>query len=854
MARRIPPVGPIDAPILIVGEAPGADEDQKGVPFCGKSGQELTRMLREAGINRSVCRLMNVFSIRPPGNDLGHYLPQTKTLATQRKAQQIGGRWVTPQGIEELQRFQQELSSLQPKVCIALGNAALWALTGEWGVGTWRGSLLWNEALSCRVIPTYHPAAILRQWTWRGIAIHDLRRAAREAEGRGPKEPEWEFVLRPGFEEVMGWLVDCVNMAHAARTHARAPQSPTAPGAGLPPMGGGIDAPRAATVADYVPPRPPWRRRTADAPRPHIHLSVDLETRAGHIACIGIATSASRAICIPFMQATSDPNADASHYWSLEQEVEIVRLLQKLLSHPAVAISGQNYHYDAQYTARHWGLVGNFAFDTMVAHHVLFAADVPKGLDTLASLYCDWYQYWKAEGKEWDPKKHDEERLWRYNCLDACRTWEVAEVLAGEISRQDLRQAFELQMWQWYPVLRMMLRGVKRDQAAANQMMMEAMNGVAERQEFINRAVGGELNVRSSPQMKKLFYEELGCKVVRNRKTGRPAVDDAALQKIGERDPVLQPLVYTIQEIRTLNTLLANFLSKGGDPDGRTRTSYNITGTETYRWSSSTNAFGGGVNLQNVTKGEKQKGGGRFTLPNLRRVFIPDRGCEIADVDLDRADVQIVAWDSGDEALKDKLRDKSRDLHTGNAADIFGVPYTQVTKFQRAFAKAFCHASNYGAGPRTVAITLGQPVREIEAAQARWFAAHPRIKEWHERVEEQLQRTRTVQNAFGYRRLFLDRVEGLLPQALAWLPQSSVAHIINIALCRMHDEHSDLLEVLMQVHDSLVFQYKRPLRERALAAARDCLEVEVPYSDPLVIPVGFQISGDSWGDVEDYEG
>ena len=826
MPQTVQPVGSRTAPVLIVGEAPGKNEEEKGVPFIGTSGKELDKMLAQVGIDRRAdCRLTNVFKTRPPGNNVEHFMPARKGEAEKKGAAEIRGRWVTPEGQEHLAAFREEISECRPRVVIALGNAALWALTGEWSVSKWRGSLLWSEELQCRVIPTYHPAAILRQWIWRPLAITDLRRAAREKKMEGPREPDWQFLLRPSFEEARAALgallarADRIGADHSG-THAQ-----TGPGR-------------------YYPPSPCFSSRIRPHTPPRLHLSVDLETRLNHIACIGIADSASSALCIPFMCVER-----AEGYFTEEEEFELVKLIRQLLTHPSVVISGQNYLYDAQFTARWWGVVGQVAMDTMVAHHVLFAGDIPKGLDTLSSLYCEWHQYWKDEGKNWDPAIHDEDTYWRYNCLDACRTWEIAEVLSSTLPEVGLEHTFEMQMWQFLPVLRMMLRGVRIDKTAKNNLMMELLEGKAERQQWLNEVLEREININSPKQMQELFYAELGCKVVKNRKSGNPTADDSALQKIAARDPVLAPLCYTVQEMRTLDKL-ASLAGVGTDEDGRWRSSFNIAGTETYRWSSSKNAFGGGANFQNITKGEKQKGGGRFTLPNLRRLIVPDPGFEIGDVDLDRADVQIVAWDAGDEALKEKLRDRSRDLHTSNAADIFHVRYEDVTKFQRAFAKAFCHATNYGASARTLAINLGQPVKEMERAQAGWFSAHPGIAEWHERVEEELHSHRYVTNAFGYRRLYLDRVEGLLPEALAWIPQSSVAIIINIALCRMEEDYGSFIQPLIQVHDSLVFQYHYTMRERAIAAARQCLEVRVPYPDPLTIPVGFEISRESWGSVE----
>ena len=78
----IRPSGPCPATIMLVGEAPGEQEVAQGAPFVGASGQELSRMLQEAGIMRSACFITNVVRIRPPGNDIGAFIAQRKSDIT----------------------------------------------------------------------------------------------------------------------------------------------------------------------------------------------------------------------------------------------------------------------------------------------------------------------------------------------------------------------------------------------------------------------------------------------------------------------------------------------------------------------------------------------------------------------------------------------------------------------------------------------------------------------------------------------------------------------------------------------------------------------------------------------------
>ena len=232
-------------------------------------------------------------------------------------------------------------------------------------------------------------------------------------------------------------------------------------------------------------------------------------------------------------------------------------------------------------------------------------------------------------------------------------------------------------------------------------------------------------------------------------------------------------------------------------------------------------------------------------LPNIRQLFLPDSGYIIADCDLAQADAQVVAWEADDDELKAIFRDPKADLHDENAKTIFG----DKTSKHRQLAKGGVHATNYGASPQTLARALGVTVKEAERFQRKWFTAHPGIKEWHRRVENDLMTKRRVSNAFGNIRHYFDRIQSILPEALAWIPQSTVALVIERGMVRL-DAKIPEVHILMQVHDSLVFQIPKYQWRSYLPQIKESLEVVVPYSDPLIIPVGIAVSEISWGDVK----
>lgn len=132
--------GPRQAPLMLVGEAPGRSEDEGGEPFIGRSGQLLFQLLgEEAGVRREDCFVTNVVKCRPPGNRT----PKREEIAACRP-------W-----------FLAQLEECSPRVVLALGNTAARAVFGDVeGVGRTHGLI--RRLGASEGLATYHPAAALR--------------------------------------------------------------------------------------------------------------------------------------------------------------------------------------------------------------------------------------------------------------------------------------------------------------------------------------------------------------------------------------------------------------------------------------------------------------------------------------------------------------------------------------------------------------------------------------------------------------------------------------------------------------------------------------------------------------------
>lgn len=781
------PDGPCPARIMVVGEAPGEQELLKGTPFVGYSGEELNRMLHDAGIMRSECFMTNVCSDRPLGNDIGRFMAMKKKDITANH-RMVRQRWVTPEIVKGLARLHMEVRMCDPHVIVALGNLPLWALTGEWGVANWRGSLLETDETfglaGIKVIPTIHPSTIMRQWTARPLVISDLRRVRIQSAFREVNKPEFKFEIRPSYPKVLEIL-------------------------------GGL---------------------IRDCDRALLDLSVDIETRAGHTACIGLAWSKTEALCIPLMCAET-----WAGYWDLEQESIIQHMLYRLLTHPNCRIIGQNFSYDMQYFDRHHFYTPNLKWDTMLAQHTMYS-NMEKGLDVLSSLHCEHHVYWKGEGKTWDPTI-PEEVLWHYNCEDAVRTLEIAHSQMRAVPAMGLTIVNQFQQDLVWPVVESMNRGIRINLTRKAEIVVELKAKIADRQRSIEAILGHTINLGSPQQLKAFFYEQCRVKPVLNRKTRQPSTDDESLRTIAAREPILAPICRLISEYRSLSVFCSTFAEARVDVDGRMRCSYNIGGTETFRFSSSKNAFGAGLNLQNVPNGDEESDLG---LPNIRSLFIPDEGYEFFDIDLDSADLRIVQAESQCAWLGAQLK-AGRKPYIEVAKEYYQDD--SITKKHPGYAlfKSFCHGTHYLGAPEGLAGRLGLSVAQAKKIQQWYFGLCPEIKEWHEWLKNEVNTKRVIHNILGYRINIIDRIsESTYREIAAWIPQSTVACLINRAYANIYNYEKDV-HVLLQVHDSLAGQYPIVGAEHYKERIIQQSQITLPYKEPIVVPVGIKTSQVSWG-------
>lgn len=346
--------GPLSAKLMLIGEAWGEDEERYKLPFVGYSGKELFRLLGEAmpGVNPKdhafVCSAMNstlwqnerkswldeasvlltnVFNSRPSDNKIETYLGKADT-AMPGMPQFKQGNFFRKEFEPDLKRLWLEIEQVKPNVIVALGNTAAWAVLGKTGITAIRGAVAPSiTPPGFKVLPAFHPAAIMRQWPWRPILLADLMKAARESEYPEIRRPSRQTLVHPTIEEIASWKANSL----------------------------GNDL-----------------------------MAVDIETKLGQITDIGFATRRNFAIVVTFV----DLAKPSRRYWENEQdEFTAWKLVRAILAGPNPKLF-QNGLYDLQYISRMGIRVNNCQHDTMLLHHSLYP-EMQKSLGFMGSIYTN---------------------------------------------------------------------------------------------------------------------------------------------------------------------------------------------------------------------------------------------------------------------------------------------------------------------------------------------------------------------------------------------------------------------------------------------------------------------------------
>jgi DNA polymerase-1 len=460
--------------------------------------------------------------------------------------------------------------------------------------------------------------------------------------------------------------------------------------------------------------------------------------------------------------------------------------------------------------------------------------------------------------------KSETERLWIYNGLDCCVTMEVLEAILPQLDNLT-GSTYALSLALQAPVLEMNLHGVLVDETERVRAIEQYRSDTDRLQRNLYRIVHdgvGYTNFRDSGKTKAwrsnshvaaLLYDVLKLPEVRKRNERGEmvrTVNRDALERL-QIHFIAQPIINHILALRDFGKKIGVLETKI-DSDGRLRTSYNIAGTTTGRFSSSLNDFGSGGNLQNIEE-------------RLRRIFVADRGMKFANIDLEQADSRNIgalcynvfrdakyldACESGD--LHTTVAKMSRpelpwsgDLHADRG--IAERPYYRHHTL-RHVCKVLGHGTNYLGSPFEMSKHTKIEQSIIKDFQALYFSTFPAIHKLHDWVKEEIMNKGYLVTPFGRKRWFFGKRDerDTLKQAVAHLGQSMTADEMNHAMLALW--RLNIVQIMLQGHDSILIQYKEgdenEVIPRVLSAMRVPLELE--GGREFVVPVEVQV-GWNWG-------
>jgi uracil-DNA glycosylase family 4 len=810
MPNFVPGDGPSSAKLVVVGEGPGKWEDEYVKPFCGPSGELVNSMLAEAGTSRDEVYVTNVCKIRPPDNDLSRLGEYGRTIE------------------EFIPILWNEINSIGPNAVLALGDTALKYLTGKTGITKYRGSILESINGYPKIIPSIHPANLLEhrregmfKWKDKVYIQLDFNKAVKESEFK-------EFRLPQRNVWICKHSYDLIKFIERNRGRS---------------------------------------------------CALDIETYKALPLCLALSFHPAEAVSIPLLDLLSNLNPDGI---SLSEMTQIWDVLLRFLNDETIRKIGQNFKFDEKILCSYGLKLQGFNSDTMLKFHTLYC-EFPKRLEFQTSILTN-EPYYKSEGREYNPKKDKLSRLLLYNARDAAVTKEIDEILEGELEEKGLKDYFyNFTMKLHYFYMKLESNGLLLNRERYNEIVAKYKVKLKENDESLQRLVGYEFNTDSNPEYCNILYNQLKFpKRTERRSSGKSTLsanEKALLSlianvKCSEEKKDVPRLMLRHRAIRkTLSDYLGvpkNAKSKihYEDNDGRVRTQYLITGTETFR--TSTNKLEPpvrpeiyGLSFQTVTK-HSQEG------QDIRSCFMPTPGYAFIEVDQSQAESRIALLLAKEYELLRKMDEI--DIHTLTASWINGRTYEEQfarhNEIERQMGKHSGHAYDNGVGKRRLVEMVyhhSDGVIEISEWKAgkileTLYQFKPGIKDvFHKDIQDVLAETRELVNPWGDKRTFYDRYgDDMFKDAYAHIKQSTVARLTQKSGMAIIEECPHV-RMLVESHDSLLMEVPVWEIEQTIPIIKKNFEQTIDFSKcslprpNLNIPCDIRYSFVNWAEMRKIE-
>jgi DNA polymerase-1 len=538
---------------------------------------------------------------------------------------------------------------------------------------------------------------------------------------------------------------------------------------------------------------------------------------------------------------------------------ETLEALRPILENPNIRKLGQNLKYDAIVLRNVGVTLAGLAFDTMIASYLLDAGGRSHNLDDLAQRYLNHTTIKIDEliGKGRDQKRMDEvpiAAVATYAAEDADIPLQMHPILEGKLEEMELSKLNDEVEVPLIEVLAdLEFVGMRIDPDRLAELSFRYGERLTQLEQEIEEIAGHPLNIGSPKQLAQVLFQELGLPVVKKTKTG-PSTDADVLEQLAPSHPLPAKIVEYRQFAKLKNTYVDALPVMIHHETGRVHGSFNQVVAATGRLSSSE------PNLQNIPIRTEE---GR----EIRSAFVPGYpGWKLLAADYSQIELRILAHYSQDKTMCAAF-ERDDDIHSIVASQVFGVPLEEVTSSQRRSAKAVNFGVIYGQSPFGLAKGLGISQEEAASFIDGYFKTYRGVAEFMVDTLDGCRREGYVTTILGRRRsiqgvrpidqltLLTDRPSRrplTLPErtVVNSVIQGTAADMIKLAMLsisRRLKKEKFAANMLLQIHDELVFEAPPEELDRLTALVRDEMRSVLPLSVPLKVDVK---TGDNWAACE----
>lgn len=706
-------VGPKDAKIVLVGENPDRMEDEDGIPFVGQKGRLLNSILYSLGLERKDIYITNSVKCYVNKEDPK---PSQKEIKFCRRL------------------LEEELKEIKPVVIGVLGATALKSVLNRTGIAKLKNNVFFSEEFNCKVVPTFHPAYILRNPHEHGQLVEGIKLIAKES-----TYVHMDTSQQEGNKHLI------------------------------------------ATTKEQI-------EKILDALEKQNHFVFDLETTSldyfkAEILCVALSWKEYFGAVIPWDKL--------KEFSLLDRFVAVLQSNRLKINHnikfDVQVLKGNKICCKGPFFDT---MLAHHLIDENTKHGLdeltLRYLDLGEYWGDLEKVKTEICKEKKIAKEDFSYGMIPSDILYPYAACDADATYRLYKKFSAEMDRQGLTQFFNDHTMAFMPVLMYMeFRGIKIDREKLAGLIKESReqivemektffenedvkkyeasrrvvamkklgdkyndskmlksrypNGLEEYAAKVMKEEDWRFNFHSPKQLQELFFKQMRLPVIKRTDTGL-SVDVEVLGILAKDHGVkfAEQLVAYRKLTKYCSTYLESVYEKS-EHDGRIHTTYQQHLTVSGRLSSKS------PNLQNISRDAK----------DFKSCFVSDPGYVFVKSDLGQAEFRCWAHYSGDEdMIRDiDLVDKGLlpDIHTLLASEVFNVPVSEISKKdpRRTAAKNCVFGLMYGRGTQAISIQYNITLEQAEQIKASFFARYPVAARWLKDIVEEAREKGAVKTWFG---------------------------------------------------------------------------------------------------------